>query len=56
MNGQLSEEDTAALAEKAPLGRIGTPEEAARVIAFLAGEEASSLTGQVITPNGGLAI
>lgn len=56
MNGRLSAEDTAALAEKAPLGRIGTPEEAARVIAFLAGEEASSLTGQVITPNGGLVI
>lgn len=56
MNARLSVEDLAALADETPLGRLGTPEEVARTIAFLAGEEASFLTGQVVAPNGGLVI
>lgn len=56
MNAQLSPEDLAALADETPLGRIGTPEEAAAAIAFLASDEASFLTGQVVAPNGGLVI
>jgi NAD(P)-dependent dehydrogenase (short-subunit alcohol dehydrogenase family) len=35
------------------MGRVGTPEEIAAVAAFLASDEASFLTGQVISPNGG---
>ena len=56
MNARLGAEDLAALAEETPLGRIGTPEEVAETIAFLAGDEASFLTGQVLSPNGGLVI
>lgn len=56
MNGALSEETLAALSEETPLGRIGTPEEVARILFWLASEEASFLTGQVIAPNGGLII
>lgn len=56
MNGRLSPADLAALADETPLGRIGTPEEAASAIAFLASDEASFLTGQVVAPNGGLVI
>lgn len=56
MNAQLSPDDLAALAGEIPLGRIGTPEEAARVIAFLASDEASFLTGQVVCPNGGMVV
>ena len=56
MNARLGAEDLAALAEETPLGRIGTPEEVAKTIAFLAGDEASFLTGQVLSPNGGLVI
>lgn len=56
MNVHLSPDDLAALAEETPLGRIGTPEEAAAVIAFLASDEASFLTGQVVAPNGGLVV
>ncbi len=37
-----------------PLGRIGTPEEAAAVIAFLAGEGAAFVTGAVWSVDGGL--
>jgi 3-oxoacyl-[acyl-carrier protein] reductase len=37
-----------------PLGRIGSPEEVASVVAFLAGPEAAYVTGQVVRVNGGL--
>lgn len=56
MNGQLSETERAALTEEIPLGRMGTPEEVAQLLLFLAGEPASYLTGQVISPNGGFVI
>ena len=56
MNAHLTRSDLEALADETPLGRIGTPEEAAAAIAFLAGDEASFLTGQVICPNGGLVV
>ena len=35
---------------------MGTPEEAAAAIAFLAGEDARYFTGQVLSPNGGIVI
>ena len=56
MNAHLTREDLAALAEETPLGRVGTAPEAAAAIAFLASDEASFLTGQVVAPNGGLVI
>jgi len=37
-----------------PLGRAGTPDEVARVIAFLATEDSSYLTGETIDITGGL--
>ena len=56
MNAHLSQEDLDALADETPLCRIGTPEEAAQAIAFLAGDESAFITGQVLAPNGGLAV
>ena len=56
MNAHLSPEDLEALADETPLGRIGTPEECAACALFLASEEASFVTGQVLAPNGGLVI
>jgi NAD(P)-dependent dehydrogenase (short-subunit alcohol dehydrogenase family) len=38
---------------RTPMGRMGEPEEIARVAVFLAGDDASYLTGQTIYPDGG---
>ena len=56
MNAHLNREDLAVLADETPLGRLGTPDEVAKAIAFLASDEASFLTGQVLSPNGGLVV
>ncbi len=56
MNARLSEADVEALKEETPLGRIGTPHDVAALALFLASEEASFITGQVIAPNGGFVI
>ena len=37
-----------------PLGRVGMPEEVAHSVAFLASEEASYITGHVLSVNGGM--
>ncbi|MBR2472293.1 MAG: SDR family oxidoreductase [Clostridia bacterium] len=44
------------LAEETPLGRLGTPEDIAETLLFLASDKADFITGQVISPNGGFVI
>jgi 3-oxoacyl-[acyl-carrier protein] reductase len=39
-----------------PLGRWGEPDDAARLIAWLAGDEAAWVTGQVLTSDGGFSL
>lgn len=39
-----------------PMGRMGTPEEIAEIVLFLASDSAKFVTGQVISPNGGALV
>ncbi|HEY9219904.1 MAG TPA: SDR family oxidoreductase, partial [Phenylobacterium sp.] len=48
-----SEEARRNILSRTPLGRIGEPEEVAKVAVFLASDDASYLTGQTIYPDGG---
>lgn len=56
MLASFSPEDKAALKEETPLMRLGTPEDIAAAICFLASPEADFITGQVLSPNGGFVI
>lgn len=56
MMAGFSDEDRAVLAEDTPVGRLGTPQEIARTLVFLADEASGYITGQVIGQNGGLVI
>ena len=53
MNSDLSVSDRLDLSEEIPLGRFGTPREAASPMLFLASKDASYVTAQVIGVNGG---
>lgn len=56
MMSGFTAEDKAALAEETPVERLGTAEEIARTLVFLADESSGYITGQVIGQNGGLVI
>lgn len=56
MNAHLSAEDLAELCEETPLGRLGSPDDIAETVAFLASAEAGFITGQIIGVNGGFVI
>ena len=56
MNAHLSREDMAALADEAPLSRIGKPSEVAEAVMFLASERASFITGEVMNVSGGFVV
>jgi len=54
MTRALSEEQRAALLQQIPLGRLGTPEDVAAVVAFLASPRAAYITGTTLHVNGGM--
>jgi 3-oxoacyl-[acyl-carrier protein] reductase len=54
MTAVLSEEFKQNAVKQIPLGRVGTPDDIANAVAFLASEEASYITGHVLNVNGGM--
>lgn len=56
MTSNLTEEEINDFREKIPLERVGNVEDIAGVVTFLASDDASYITGQVISPNGGVVI
>ncbi|HXZ40643.1 MAG TPA: 3-oxoacyl-[acyl-carrier-protein] reductase [Terriglobales bacterium] len=54
MTSGFSEEFRQNALKNIPLGRLGTPEDVAKAVAFLASEEASYITGHVLNVNGGM--
>lgn len=54
MTGELPPAAQAALLERVPLKRLGTPEEVAACVVFLASDGASYITGSTIHVNGGM--
>ncbi len=51
--GWMNPELKAVLSQRTPSGRVGLPQDAARLIAFLASESSEWITGQIIHSNGG---
>ncbi|MFZ1041927.1 MAG: SDR family oxidoreductase [Anaerolineales bacterium] len=56
MNQDMPKEEKAQIAAMTPLRRVAGPEDIARVVAFLAGEDGGFLTGLTIPVNGGLVM
>lgn len=56
MMAQFSDEDKKVLADETPMGVLGTPEDIASAVSFLASEKARYITGQVVSVNGGFVI
>jgi len=56
MTKKLSEIQREALMKNVPLGRMGSPEDIAKVVNFLCSEDADYITGQVITVDGGMVM
>ena len=56
MTADLPQEMRDHVAKMAPLGRLGTPKDIAPLVVFLCGHQASYITGQTLTVDGGLTI
>ncbi len=52
----FTEEDLKELADETPLMRLGTPEDVANAVVFLASDKASFITGQTLSVDGGFVI
>jgi 3-oxoacyl-[acyl-carrier protein] reductase len=56
MTAAMGEENIAANVKATPLGRLGAPEDVAKAIRFLVGDESLFITGQVLGVDGGLVL
>jgi 3-oxoacyl-[acyl-carrier protein] reductase len=56
MTSALNDKQKEAILSVVPIKRMGTPEDIAGVVSFLASPEADYITGQVISVDGGMAM
>ena len=56
MMAGFSDEDLAALQEETPLMTLGSPDDIAEAVLFLASDKAKYITGQVLSVNGGMVV
>ena len=56
MTRRMPPEAFSAMVAKIPIGRIGTPQDVGTVVAFLASDDASYVTGEVINVGGGMVL
>ena len=56
LTGVLDEKLRAAILEAIPLGRLGTPQDVAGLVCFLASDAAAYITGQTFTVDGGMVM
>jgi 3-oxoacyl-[acyl-carrier protein] reductase len=56
MTAVLSPEIQASMLKQIPLGRLGAPEDIARVVSFLCSEAAGYITGQTLVVDGGMTM
>ena len=56
MTRELSDEQSEALLQQIPSGRLGTPNDVAAAVVFLASEAAAYVTGETLNVNGGLVM
>ncbi|MFR1214449.1 MAG: SDR family oxidoreductase [Acutalibacteraceae bacterium] len=56
MNSHLDKQTLELLKEETPLGTIGTTEDVAQMVGFLASDHSDFITGQVFGINGGMVI
>lgn len=56
MTADLSDDQTRALQDRIPMGRLGQPEDVADVVRFLVGPRARYITGQILAVDGGMVM
>ena len=56
MTDVLSDEAKAKLASQIPMGSLGSPEDVAQAVLFLASDQSRYITGQVLAVDGGMAM
>lgn len=56
MNAKLGADTLAVLVDETPVGRLGTPDDVAAAVLFLASDAASFITGQLLAVDGGFAL
>jgi 3-oxoacyl-[acyl-carrier protein] reductase len=56
MTDKLNDDQKAALMPRIPAGRMGTPDDIAAAVVYLASEEAAYVTGETVQVNGGMAM